>query len=183
MCCTRLAGNAGPKKSPSGHIRATLSGYIFATKAIIDNRKNVRQQCLLHMSSQYGELRPTNDWDLFESLGHPGKFQRVSRLSIVTARHSSIGRQPYSAERPSRWALAHISSFGCFCIHLRSKRRQCLQRCSAKITPSGGYVLCCVLLMRSFQTPSLYTLFAAVYEGAISQRVVLLVVSSITARL
>jgi len=33
----RLAGNAGPKKSPSGHHRTTLSGYIFATKARIDS--------------------------------------------------------------------------------------------------------------------------------------------------
>jgi len=45
MCCTRLAGNAGPKKiaknSPFGHHRTTLSGYIFATKAHIDNRKNL----------------------------------------------------------------------------------------------------------------------------------------------
>jgi len=39
MCCMRLAGNAGPKKSPSGHHRTTLSGYIFATKACINNRK------------------------------------------------------------------------------------------------------------------------------------------------
>jgi len=54
-------------------------------------------------------------------LGHPCKFQRVSRLVSVTARHSSSGRQPnfaalnrgrhlYSTGRPSRWALAHISS-------------------------------------------------------------------------
>ena len=28
------------QKSPSGHHRTTLSGYIFATKACIDNRKN-----------------------------------------------------------------------------------------------------------------------------------------------
>ena len=45
MWCTRLAGNAGPKKiaknSPSGHHRRTLSGYIFATKAYIDSRKNL----------------------------------------------------------------------------------------------------------------------------------------------
>jgi len=45
----------------------------------------------------------------------------VSRLGCVTARHSTSGRQPnfvalnrgrhpYSAELPSRWALAHISS-------------------------------------------------------------------------
>ena len=44
MCCTRLGGNAGPKKiaknSPSGHHRTTLSGYIFATK-VLDNRKNL----------------------------------------------------------------------------------------------------------------------------------------------
>ena len=55
-------------------------------------------------------------------LGHPYKFQRVSRLRSVTARHSSSGHQPnfvalnrgrhlYLAGRPSRWALAHISSF------------------------------------------------------------------------
>jgi len=45
MCCTRLAGNAGrkkiAKKSQSGHHRTNLSGYIFATKERIDNRKNL----------------------------------------------------------------------------------------------------------------------------------------------
>jgi len=35
----RLTGNAGPKKSPSAHHCTTLSGYIFAIKAPIDNRK------------------------------------------------------------------------------------------------------------------------------------------------
>jgi len=42
MCCTRLAENTGHKsrqKSPSRHHRTTLSGYIFTTKARIDNRK------------------------------------------------------------------------------------------------------------------------------------------------
>jgi len=109
------------KKSPSGHHRATLSGYIFATEACINNRKKklVKQQYLPHMSLQYGELRPTSAWDRFVSLGDPSKFQRVSRLRSVTARHSSSGRQPNfavlnrgrhlcSAGRPSRWALAHI---------------------------------------------------------------------------
>jgi len=39
----QLAGNAGPKnrqKFAIWHHRTTLSGYIFATKARIDNRKN-----------------------------------------------------------------------------------------------------------------------------------------------
>jgi len=50
------------KKSPSAHHGTTLSGYIFATKARIDNRKKiVKQQYLLpQMSPQYGELRPTS---------------------------------------------------------------------------------------------------------------------------
>ena len=115
------------QKSPSGHHRTTLlSGYIFATKARIDNRKKiVKQRYVLHVSSQYGELRPTNGWDPSGSLRHPCKFQRVSRLGSVTARHSSSGRQPnvaalnrgrhlYSAGRPSRWALAHILVVFCF---------------------------------------------------------------------
>jgi len=38
-----------------------LSGYVFATKAHIDNlKKVVKQQYLLHMFLQYGELRSTN---------------------------------------------------------------------------------------------------------------------------
>jgi len=55
--------------------------------------------------------------------GTASKFQRVSHLRSVTARQSSIGHQPnfaaldrgrhhlYLAGQPSRWALAHISSY------------------------------------------------------------------------
>jgi len=52
------------------------------------------------------------------STGHPCKFQRVSRLGSVTARHLVVsvsqtaalnrGRHLCSAGRPSCWALAHI---------------------------------------------------------------------------
>ena len=124
-CCTRLAGNTGRKNDAKNrHLGTTpshkLSGWIFATKACVDNRKKtVKQQCLLHTFPQCGELRPTSGWDRFGSLRHPSKFQRISRLGSVTAQHSSSGRQPnfaalnrgrhlYSAGRPSRWALAHI---------------------------------------------------------------------------
>jgi len=111
------------KNSPSGYHPTTLSGYIFATKACIDNRKknllnsNISSTCPHNM-----ELRPTNGWGLLASWGHPCKFQWVSHLGSVTARHSIIGRQPnfaalnrgrhlYSAGQPSHWALAHVSSF------------------------------------------------------------------------
>jgi len=43
------------------------------------------------MSLQYGELWPTNSWDLW---GHPSKFQRVSHLGFVTAATSLNGGQP-----------------------------------------------------------------------------------------
>jgi len=50
----RLAENTGHKKSPSGHHRTTLSGYIFAIKAHVDNlKKAVKEQYLLHISPQY----------------------------------------------------------------------------------------------------------------------------------
>jgi len=82
-------------------------------------KKLVKQQYVLHMSPQYGELRPTSGWDRFGSLRHPSKFYRFSLLGSVTAQHSSSGCQPnfavlnrgrhlYSAGWPSRWALAHI---------------------------------------------------------------------------
>jgi len=57
-------------------------------------KKTVKKQYLLHMSSQYGELRPTSGWDQFGSLEQPSKLQRVSRLGSVTAAASLNGSQP-----------------------------------------------------------------------------------------
>jgi len=57
-------------------------------------KKLVKHQYVVHMSPQYGELRPTNGWDPLVSLGHPSKFQRVSRLGFVTAAKSLNGGQP-----------------------------------------------------------------------------------------
>jgi len=64
------------QKSPSGHHRTTLSGYIFAIKARIGNRKKklVKQQYLSHMPSQHGELRLTSRRDRSGNLGHPANF-------------------------------------------------------------------------------------------------------------
>jgi len=44
-------------------------------------KKVIKPQYLPHMCSQYGKLRPISGWDRFTSLGHPSKFQRVSRRS------------------------------------------------------------------------------------------------------
>jgi len=103
------------KKSLSGHHRA-LSGYIFATKkACIDNRK---ETYLFHVSSQYGELRPTNGWDRFTSLGHPSKFQRVSRLAfsyLLQRRRSPEANQTLHDVWPSPALARYIYIFAGSC--------------------------------------------------------------------
>ena len=123
MCCTRLLEIQDAKMTPKNRHLGTIVQLYRAESSQLRHVSTIRkkQQYLLNMSAQYDELRPTSSWDLLASLGHPSKFQRVLHLGSVTARHSSSGRQPnfaalnrgrhiYSAERPSRWALAHISS-------------------------------------------------------------------------
>jgi len=56
-CCTRLAEKQrtqkSRQKSPYGHHPTTLSGYVFATKARIDNRK-------IQLSSNMSSTSPHN---------------------------------------------------------------------------------------------------------------------------
>jgi len=99
MCCTRLAGNTGrkndAKKSPSAHHRTTLSGYIFATEAHIDNRKKYLLSSNIFPTCSYNMV---NFGPLAAALLH-------SQTAAL-----SRGRHLYSAGRPLLWALAHISS-------------------------------------------------------------------------
>jgi len=104
---------------------------LYLRKACIDNRKknllssNTSSTCP-HNMVKFG---PKAAEIVSLVWGTPCKFQRVLRLDSVTARHCSSGRQPnfaalnrgrhlYSAGRPSRYALAHISSFVCFSVCL-----------------------------------------------------------------
>jgi len=69
-------------------------GLYFGNYGTTDNRKKlIKEQYIRHVSSQYGELRPINGWDRCGSLGHLDKFQRVSRLGVVTAPTSLNGSQ------------------------------------------------------------------------------------------
>jgi len=90
MCCTRLAENTGRKKiaknSPSGDIAQLCRAVSSQLRHVLTiGKKLVKQQYLLHMSSQYGELPPTEIglpvWDTTANL-------TVSRLGSVIARHS-----------------------------------------------------------------------------------------------
>jgi len=131
MCCTRLAEMQDPKNRHLGSIAQLCQAISSQLRhmSTIGKKKLVKHQYLLQMSPQYGEVRPTSGWDWSGSLGHPSKFQRVSRLGSVTALDSSNGRQPYFAAsnrghhlylagRPSHWALAHILVVYVLCVSL-----------------------------------------------------------------
>jgi len=106
------------QKSPSWHHPTILSGYIFATKACIDNRKKlIKQQYLLYMSPQYDELRSLAAEIVLLVWGTSGNFNGFRVLAallhgilVVVNQTAALnrGRHLYSAGRPSRWALAHI---------------------------------------------------------------------------
>ena len=103
-------------KSPSGQHPTSLSGYIFATKACIDNRKKLIKQQYL-MSPQYDELRSLAAEIVLLVWGTSGNFNGFRVLAallhgilVVVNQTAALnrGRHLYSAGRPSRWALAHI---------------------------------------------------------------------------
>ena len=119
MCCTRqrLAEDAGRKNyAENRHLRtiAQLCPAISLQLRYISTIvKSVKRQYLIHMFSQYAELRLINGWDLLARLGHPRKFQRVSRLCFVIVATSLTGGQPNLAR------CFGISCAGILHIHFR----------------------------------------------------------------
>jgi len=120
MCCTRLAENTGRKNYAKNRHLRTIAQLCTAISSQVRHistigKKTFKQQSLLHMSSQYGELRPTNGWDLLASLGHPSKSQPVSRLGFVTAPMSlNGGQENFAGCLAVSWAgTLHIHFGGC----------------------------------------------------------------------
>jgi len=115
MCCKQLVGNTRRKNSPQIRHLRTISQSCRAICSqlwhISTVRKMVKQQYLLHISSQYSEFRPTNSWHRLTSLGHSSKFKQVSGLCFVTAPTSLNGGQPNFAR-----CLA-VSWAGKLCIY------------------------------------------------------------------
>jgi len=73
------------QKSPSGHHRTTSTGYIFAIKARIDNRKKlIKQQYVFQILPQYGELRPTIAAEIISlAWGTPPNFKWFRVLAAL----------------------------------------------------------------------------------------------------
>jgi len=110
------------QKSPSGHHLTALSGYIFAIKACIDNRKknllssNISSTCTHNMvnfgplaaeivSLVWGTPSNFNGFGVLAALLHGTLVVGVSQTAALNR-----GRHLYSTGRPC-WALAHISSY------------------------------------------------------------------------
>ena len=132
MCCTRLAGNTGRKNdSKNRHLRtiAQLSRSISSQLRHIDNRKknvissNISSTCPYNkvnfgplaaeiISLVWGTPANFNGFRVLAALLHGTLQVGVSQTAALNR-----GRHLYSAGRPSRWPLAHISSFTLFSLH------------------------------------------------------------------
>jgi len=76
MCCMWLTGNAEHKNSHLGTITQFCRAVSLQLRHISTiGKKLVKQQYLLHMSSEYGKLRPTN---ILRSVGEFGAPQQIS---------------------------------------------------------------------------------------------------------
>jgi len=83
---TRLAENTGRKNSPCSHHRMTVGLYLYNKGMYRQLGKNVKRQYLRHVSSHYGELRPTNGWHRLASLGLPANFNGFRVLVLLLQR-------------------------------------------------------------------------------------------------
>jgi len=138
-CCARLAENTRHKKSPSGHHPTTLLRYIFAaTKPCIHNRKKklVKQQYLLHMSPQCGELRRLAAEIVSLVWGTPANFNGFHVLAALL--HGTLGVSVSVEQRappifgraaitlgigPHFWfVLVHFTSVAAAWMHIAHRR-------------------------------------------------------------
>ena len=94
MCCTWFAENTGCKNLPSAHHRTTFLGYMFSTKARIDNWKknllNTNISCTCpHNMTNFGPLVAEIGWRVW---GTPANFNgfRVLASLLLSGGHPSF---------------------------------------------------------------------------------------------
>jgi len=102
------------KNSPSAHHRTTLLGYIFASKALIDSRKNLLNSFISAIFTQ----NMVNFSPLTAKIGSlvwaPSKFQHISRIGVITAPTSLTRGHPNFAR-----CLIIVSWVGTLYIYFR----------------------------------------------------------------
>jgi len=109
------------KNSLSAHHRTTLSGCIFASKACIDNRKNVNQQYLLqlylHNMANFGPLTADIGLPVWGTPVHFNGFRVLP--SLLQRRRSPEANQTLHDAWPSPWLVVTIYTFSAALAPLR----------------------------------------------------------------
>jgi len=113
----------GTQKSPFWHHRTTLSGYVFGTKACIDNREknllnsNTSSTCPDNIVN-FGLPMAEICWQVWRTPANFNGFHILaallrSTLVVGVSQTEALNRERhlYSAGWPSRWALAHIQVY------------------------------------------------------------------------
>ena len=118
MCCSRLAVNTGRKmtqKSLSEQHRTTLSSYIFATKARMDNPKNSNiSSTYPYNTANFGPL--TAEIGCSGVWGIPANFNGFRVLaSLLERRRSPEANQTIHDVWPSPWLVHYVYIFGGCC--------------------------------------------------------------------
>jgi len=113
--------NTGRKKEAKGQHLSTIAQRCQAVSSQLRHvstvgKKFFKQQYMLHMSPQYGELRPTNCWDGFVSLGHPANLNGFRILpSLLQRRRSAEAKQTLHDVWPSPGLVHYIYIFEASC--------------------------------------------------------------------
>ena len=131
MCCTRLAGNTGGKNDAKNRHLGTIAQLCWAVSSQLRHVSTIGKKLVKHTSSTcprnmvnfrpltaeiglgvWGTPANFNGFRIFAALHHGTLVLGVSHQPNFAALNR--GRHLYSARRPSRWALANISSSYCF---------------------------------------------------------------------
>ena len=134
MCSTRLAANAGPKKVTKNRHLGTIPQLCRAISSQLRHVSTIGKKNLLSSNISPTCLHNMVNFSPFAAeivslvWGTPGNFNGFRVLAALlhgtlvlgVSQTASLnrGRHLYSAGRPSRWALAHISSLWFDCGRL-----------------------------------------------------------------
>ena len=96
MCCTCLAGNTGCKNDAKNRHLRTIEQFCWDVSSQLRHistigKTLVKQQYLLQMFPQYGELWPTTGWDRSGSLGTSANFKGFRVLAVLLHGTSVVG--------------------------------------------------------------------------------------------
>ena len=100
MCCTRITGNAGPKKWPKNRHLGTIAQLCRAISSQLRHVSTIGKKLLssniFSTCLTYGKLRPTSGCDRSGSLGHP---QQISTAFASWLRYCSDVAQQKRTKR------------------------------------------------------------------------------------